>query len=48
VIAMVRGLPQCVRDLGAELRGDVGPRGPSARREPSVQRDPRGSGGMRS
>jgi hypothetical protein len=51
VIAMFRGLPQCVRDLGAELRGDPGQRGPSAQREPSVQRDPRdprGTGGVRS
>jgi hypothetical protein len=51
VIAMLRGLPQCVRDLGAELRGDVGLRAPSAQREPSVQRDPRdpsGTGGVRS
>jgi hypothetical protein len=51
VIAMFRGLPQSVRDLGAELRGDLGPRGPSAQREPSVQRDPRdprGTGGVRS
>ena len=51
VIAMFRGLPQSVRDLGAELRGDLGPRGPSAQREPPVQRDPRdprGTGGVRS
>jgi hypothetical protein len=51
VIAMFRGLPQCVRDLGAELRGEPGRRGPSAQREPSLQRDPRdprGTGGVRS
>lgn len=50
IIAMVRGLPQCIRELGAELRGDFGPRGPSAQREASVQRDPRdprGAGGVR-
>jgi hypothetical protein len=50
VVAMLRGLPQCVRDLSADLRGDLGPRGPSAQREPYVQRDPRdprGPGGVR-
>jgi hypothetical protein len=45
VIALMRGLPQCVRDLSAELRGDLGLRGPSAQRDPFVQRDPRGTGG---
>jgi hypothetical protein len=48
VIALTRGLPQCVRDLSAELRGDLGLRGPSAQRDPFVQRDPRGTGGGRS
>jgi Domain of unknown function (DUF6542) len=48
VIALMRGLPQCVRDLSAELRGDLGLRGPSAQRDPFVQRDPRGTGGGRS
>lgn len=45
IIALMRGLPQCVRDLGAELRGDPGLRGPSGQRQPSLQRDPRGTGG---
>jgi hypothetical protein len=48
IIALTRGLPQCVRDLGAELRGDLGLRGTSAHREPSAQRDPRGTSGGRS
>jgi hypothetical protein len=48
VIALVRGLPQCVRDLSAELRGDLGLRGPSAQRDPFVQRDPRDTGSGRS
>jgi hypothetical protein len=49
VIALMRGLPQCVRDLSAELRGDLGLRGPSAQRDPFVQRDPRDArGGGRS
>lgn len=49
VLALLRGLPQAVRDLGAELRGDAGHPGPSAQREPFGQRDPRGSsGGSRS
>ena len=48
VIALLRGLPQCVRDLSAELRGDLGLRGPSAHRDPFVQRDPRDAGGDRS
>jgi hypothetical protein len=50
IIAMFRGLPQCVRDLSEDLRGNLGPRGPSTQREPSVQRDPRdprGTGGVR-
>lgn len=47
VIALMRGLPQCVRDLSAELRGDLGLRGPSAQRDPFVQRDPRDAGGGR-
>jgi hypothetical protein len=51
IIALFRGLPQCVRDLSAELRGDYGPRGPSAQQEPAAQggaparRDPRGTDG---
>jgi hypothetical protein len=45
IIALMRGLPQAVRDLGAELRGDLGLRGPSTQREPSGQRDPRGASG---
>jgi hypothetical protein len=44
IIALMRGLPQCVRDMGAELRGDLGLRGQPAQREPSAQRDPRGGG----
>jgi hypothetical protein len=44
IVALLRGLPQCVRDMGAELRGDLGMRGQSAQREPSAQRDPRGGG----
>ena len=48
VIALMRGLPQCVRDLSAELRGDLGLRGPSAQRDPFVQRDPRDTGDGRS
>src|ERR1700728_4840149 len=47
VIALMRGLLQCVRDLSAELRGDLGLRGPSAQRDPFVQRDPRDAGGGR-
>lgn len=47
IVALLRGLPQCVRELGAELRGDLGARGPSAQREPSAQRDPRGAAGGR-
>jgi hypothetical protein len=43
IIALMRGLPQTVRDLGSELRGDLGLRGTSANREPSGQRDPRGA-----
>jgi hypothetical protein len=51
IIALFRGLPQCVRDLGAELRGDYGRRGPSAQQEPTprrgapAQRGPRGTDG---
>jgi hypothetical protein len=45
VIALMRGLPQCVRDLSAELRGDLGLRGPSAQREPFMQRDPHDTSG---
>jgi hypothetical protein len=50
-IALFRGLPQCVRDLRTELRGDVGlrgpsaPTGPAAQRGAAAQRDPRGTGG---
>ena len=47
VIALMRGLPQCVRDLSAELRGDLGLRGPSVQRDPFVQRDPRDAEGGR-
>jgi hypothetical protein len=43
----MRGLPQCVRDLSAELRGDLGLRGPSVQRDPFVQRDPRDAEGGR-
>jgi hypothetical protein len=35
ILAMFRGLPQCVRDLRSELHGDLGLRGP-ARREPAA------------
>jgi hypothetical protein len=42
-IAMFRGLPQCVRDLRAELRGDVGLPSPPAPRG-SAQRNSRGAG----
>jgi hypothetical protein len=51
IIALLRGLPQCVRDLSAELRGDHGLRGPSAPWERTPQRgapaqpDPRDTGG---
>jgi hypothetical protein len=51
IIAVFRGLPQCVRDLGAELRGDYGLRGPSAPWERAPQQgapaqpDPRGTDG---
>jgi hypothetical protein len=51
IIALFRGLPQCVSDLRTELRGDFGLREPSAPQPPSApgrataQRDPRGSGG---
>jgi hypothetical protein len=38
IIAMVRGLPQCVRDLSAELRGDS---------RPWLRQQSRGSGGAR-
>jgi hypothetical protein len=38
IVALFRGLPQCVRDLGAELRGGYGPRGPSAPWERTPQR----------
>jgi len=48
VIALLRGLPQCLRDLSAELRGDLGLRGPSAQQDPFVQRDPRDPRGGRS
>jgi len=50
VIALFRGLPQCVSDLRTELHGDFGLRQPSAprptlaRRRAMAQRDPRGSG----
>ncbi len=47
IIALFRGLPQCVRDLRTELRGDLGLRGPFVPREPSAQRDPRGADGAR-
>jgi hypothetical protein len=42
VIALFRGLPQCVRNLGTELRGDAGLRPPPMQREVFGQRDPRG------
>jgi hypothetical protein len=51
IIAVFRGLPQSVRDLGAELRGDYALRGPSApwERAPQpgapAQPDPRGTDG---
>ena len=47
IIAVFRGLPQSVRDLGAELRGDYGPRGPSTPWERAQQpgADPRGVDG---
>jgi hypothetical protein len=51
VIAVFRGLPQCVRELSAELRGGYGPRGPSGPWERTPQRgspaepDPRGTDG---
>ena len=51
IIAVFRGLPQCVRDLSVELRGDHGLRGPSASWEPASQRgasaqpDPPGADG---
>jgi uncharacterized protein DUF6542 len=41
-IALFRGLPQCVRDLGMELRGDAGLRPPPMPREMLGERDPRG------
>ena len=50
VIALFRGLRQCVSDLRTELHGDFGLRQPSAprptlaRRRAMAQRDPRGSG----
>ena len=50
-IALFRGLPQCVRDLRTDLRGDIGlpkppvPREATAPRGPAAQRDPRGAGG---
>jgi hypothetical protein len=34
IVAMFRGLPQCVRELRAELRGDTGPRSQPGRRSP--------------
>jgi hypothetical protein len=50
VIAMFRGLPQCVRDLRTDLRADFGLRAqvaryhsvPQAQRAASMRRDPRG------
>jgi hypothetical protein len=47
IIAVFRGLPQSVRDLGAELRGDYGLPGPSApwERAPQQGPDPRGTDG---
>jgi hypothetical protein len=44
VIALFRGLPQCVRDLRAELRGDAGLPKPSAPRGTPMQRNSRGAG----
>jgi hypothetical protein len=49
-IALFRGLPQCVRDLRTELRGDIGmrqppaPRGTIVPRGTTAQRNPRGAG----
>jgi len=43
-IALFRGLPQCVRDLRAELRGDIGLPKPSAPRGTAAQRYSRGAG----
>ena len=37
VIALFRGLPQCIRYLRAELRGDAGLRGPTVQRGPFPQ-----------
>ena len=51
VIALFRGLPQCVSDLRTQLRGDFGLREPPGQRPPAApkgaaaQRGPRGSGG---
>jgi hypothetical protein len=47
IIAVFRGLPQSVRDLGAELRGGYDPRGPSEpwERAPQQGADPRGGDG---
>jgi uncharacterized membrane protein YraQ (UPF0718 family) len=51
IIALLRGLPQCVRDLSAELRGGYGLRGPSApwprapQRGAPAQPDPRDTDG---
>ena len=51
IIAVFRGLPQSVRDLGADLRGDYALRGPSApwerapQQEAPAQPDPRGTDG---
>jgi len=55
IIAMARGLPQCVRDLRAELHGDPAPRGPAApepsapagRRGPGMRQPPGDPGGAR-
>ena len=50
VIALFRGLPQCVRDLRTDLRGDIGlskpsaPRGTAAQQGTTAQRDPRRPG----
>jgi hypothetical protein len=50
VIALFRGLPQCVRDLRTDLRGDIGlskpsaPLGPAAQQGTPAQRDPRSPG----
>jgi hypothetical protein len=49
-IALFRGLPQCVRDLRTDLRGDIGlgkpsaPQGPAAQPGTTAQRDPRSPG----